>query len=108
MAKLVWNVYIENINKRQIEIYNIFEHAGFYKSLIEIVNNYTDKDDFIEQLKHILLYYYWSKCEWEIIISDWPPSDRFNDKKVDVYEQVSLNWDVFTEYVWNNKELVRG
>lgn len=47
------------------------------------------------------MYYFWSKCEWEIILSDFPPSKKFQEKKVDVYEQVMLNWDIFINYVWN-------
>lgn len=41
------------------------------------------------------------ECEWEIIVSHWPLSERFNDKKIDVYEQVMLNWEVFITYLWN-------
>ena len=47
-----------------------------------------------------LFYYYRSKCEWEVIVSSWPPSDRVPERKVDVYDQVMLNWDVFIGYVW--------
>lgn len=50
------------------------------------------------------MYYFWSKCEWEIILSDFPPSDRFKKKKVDVYEQVMLNWDKFINYLWKYYE----
>ena len=109
MEKLVWNVYIENINKSQIEVYNIFDHSGFNKDLLKIYDEYKDnKDEFLIKLQRSLQYYFWSKCEWEIILSDWPPSRKFNDKKVSVYDQLVLNWNIFTEYVWNNRELIRG
>ena len=109
MEKLVWNVYIENINKGQIEVYNIFDHRGFNEDLLKIYNESKDnKDEFLIKLQRSLQYYFWSKCEWEIILSDWPPSRKFNDKKVSVYDQLVLNWNIFTEYVWNNRELIRG
>lgn len=109
MNNLVWNVYIENINKRQIEIYNIFNHGGFKKDLKEINDEVKDnKDEFLDRLKRSLQYYYWSKCEWEIILSDWPPSKKFNDKKISVYDQVYNNWSIFSEYVWNNRTLIEN
>ena len=45
MEKLVWNVYIENINKSQIEVYNIFDHSGFNKDLLKIYDEYKDNED---------------------------------------------------------------
>ena len=48
-----------------------------------------------------LFYYFRSKCEWEVIVGAWVASDRVPGRKVDVYEQVMLNWDVFIRYVWH-------
>ena len=39
-------------------------------------------------------YMWWSKCEYEIIISDWPPSGK--EEKWDVFQQVMMNIDVIT------------
>ena len=76
------------------------------------------------------MYYFWSKCEWEVVITDWPTHitveeiEELNEelsryearwhrkpyslnvglpvqKKVSVYDQVMMNWDIFVEYVWN-------
>lgn len=100
---LEWNVYVENFNRACIEIYNIFEHYNFMRSVMENYElNKDNFENFSEMLKNDIRYYFWSKCEWEIILSDWPPSDSFKDKKVSVYDQVMLNWPVFSEYVWEN------
>lgn len=101
MVKLEWNVYIENFNKKIIEPYNIFDHYYFNNEVKENYEKYNDDFEmFVEMVRHSLMYYFWSKCEWEIILSDWPPSKKFNEKKVDVYDQVMLNWDKFILYVW--------
>ena len=79
------------------------------------------------------MYYYWAKCEWEVVITSWPPHinmdelDRINKqrksefakydrepyclcintdvrKKIDVYSQVMLNFDIFVDYVWGHRE----
>lgn len=101
MKELEWNVFIENINRRQIEIYNIFNHASFKKDCDDAWHEYNNNfQKFAENVKRSLMYYFWSKCEWEIILSDFPPSKKFQKKKVDVYEQVMLNWDKFIYYLW--------
>ena len=106
MKELEWNVFVENINRRQIEIYNIFNHSSFKKDCDEAWREYKNSfQKFAENVKRSLMYYFWSKCEWEIILSDFPQSDRFKKKKVDAYEQVMLNWDKFINYLW---EYYRG
>ena len=88
-----------------------------------------------------LRYYFWCKCEWELIIEitedshiflspwcgcrdpenvkinvtddstlDWKTfADKhiirqiINKAKIDIYDQVMINWDKFVEYVWENR-----
>lgn len=102
---LTWNVYISNFNQKRIETHNIFNHYGFIEDCKKIYKKYKDdKENFLEQVRKSLMYYYWSKCEWEIILSHWPPRENAHDEKIDVYDQVMLNWPQFSEYIWNNKE----
>lgn len=61
-----------------------------------------DYEKFCEEVRLSLQYFFWSKCEWEVIISDWPPSNREPvEIKVDVYDQVMQNKDIFFKYVWS-------
>lgn len=101
--ELKWNVIIGNFNHKEIETYNIFNHYYFKEDCDKAwKNNKYDFDAFSKEVKRSLMYYFWSKCEWEVIVSHWPPSERFEDKKIDVYEQVIMNWDVFIVYLWNH------
>ena len=98
-----WNVFYYNINKKKIETFNIFEHSSFNK-YIQQAKKLKTKEEFSEQLKSELLYYFWSKAEWEVIITPWVGGDREKCAvKIDVYEQVMSNWDVFVDYVWSEK-----
>lgn len=100
---LEWYVYVGDFNGRRIETHNVFDHIRFMEDCKKNARkNYADKDAFLETLRRDLMYYYWSKCEWEIILQSWPPSDRFNDEKIDVYDQIRLNWGIFSEYVWSH------
>lgn len=105
---LEWNVYYENFNAREIQETNIFSHGSFLTDLKKAHKKYKDnREAFEKEVKSSLMYWYWSKCEWEIIISDWPPSDRVPAIKVDVYDQVMLNWNVFMDYLWEHREELR-
>jgi hypoxanthine phosphoribosyltransferase len=99
-----WNVYISDINRQKIVVYNIFEHGSFIHYVKEAIINCKDKESFTEQLKRELRYYFWSKSEWEIIISPWLALSNSDRKKIDVFDQVMLNWDIFVDYVWDNRE----
>ena len=103
---LEYNVYVENFNSRKIEVYNIFKYNNLENIFKEIKKETNSKEEFLEKVKRELQYRYWSKCEWEIILSEWPPvkDDSFKREKIDVYDQIMLNWNIFSEYVWNNIE----
>ena len=100
-----WNVYVENFNTRRIEKYNIFKHYSFLKDCVKFakIKDIT-KQEFAEKVKRSLSYFFWCKCEWEIILSAWPPREDFREEKIDVYSQVCLNFDIFIDYLWNHKQ----
>lgn len=100
---LSWKVWMQNFNAKKIEEYDIFKHTGFVEDCKKYKNDYKDKEHFTEAVRRSLLYYFWCKCEYEVVISAWPPREDV-DKKVDVYRQVMLNWPVFSEYIWENRK----
>lgn len=100
---LKWNVYYHSINSKEIKTFNIFNHDGFNQDVEKYLKKHKDKDEFADKLKSSLMYYFWSKAEWEIIISPWCGGGNTEDIKVDVYEQVMNNWDIYVDYVWNSK-----
>jgi hypothetical protein len=106
--KLEWNVYTENVNRRKIEVFNIFDHVYFLRDCAKAAKKAETIEDFAKLVSRELHYYYWSKCEWEIILTSWPERQDFNNRKVDVCSQVMLNWDRFIQYLWDNRdELLR-
>lgn len=107
-APLVWNVYVSNVNAGEIEVHNIFDHWRLMDDLKKIARKYgKDREQFEEKVRIDLMYYYWSKCEWEIILSHWPNSDRCRDLKIDVWDQIEINWPHFIEYLWSNAAMLR-
>ena len=104
---LNWNVFVEDINARRIITFNIFEHGGFFNDCIRLAKEYGDDfPEFANQLRKSLAYFFWSKCEWEIVLSSWPPSDKIEEVKIDVYDQVMANWEAFLLYIQGNIDLL--
>lgn len=111
--KLKWNVFVENrctstVKDGKIVQHNVFNHYGFLGDCKAALKKCKgDREVFEEAVKRSLLYYYWCKCEWEVVISLWPPRD-YGDIKVDVYSQIMMNWDRFSDYLWENRKELRG
>lgn len=52
-------------------------------------------DEFKEFVKSRAQYQFWSRCEYEIILVDWP-CQKVEDKW-DVYDQIMMNLDIVTK-----------
>ena len=100
---LEWNVFYHDINKQKITTFNIFKHGSFSGAVRSSLGKFEDKDEFAEELRRDLFYYFGSKCEYEVIIKPWPNGRGHEDIKVDIYTQVRNNWRVFVDYVWGSK-----
>lgn len=95
---------MHDFNARKIKPFNVFSHYGFLNDCKKAAKKYAkDKAEFSDEVRKHLAYYYWSKCEWEIVLSPWPQSQNCIDKKIDVYYQVMLNWEQFIDYLWDRK-----
>lgn len=101
-----WYVYYHNWNKDEIEKYNIFDHYKFRHDVELGLYQYDIKEEFAEDIEAELMYYFWSKAEWEVVVGPWCGSRNNKPIKIDVYDQVMLNWNAFVDYVWAHKEEV--
>lgn len=90
------DVIIANIKKV------LDKHSVDYSKMNKLFKQHAYRDIAFEAYEQILdrrcMYYYWSKCEWEVIVSAWPPRDG-SDKKIDVYSQLKANWEQFKNIV---------
>lgn len=98
--ELIWNVYREDFNGRKIKPYNIFDHVRFNEDVIDAYRTYSDDfETFSKEVRHSLMYYFWSKCEWEVVLTPWV--GKAEDIKIDAFDQVTMNWDAFITYTFN-------
>ena len=105
---LKYNVCIEStVGQGGFIQYNLFHHYSFIRDLKEnFKKNSGNREEFDDRLKRIIMYYFWSKAEYEIMISTIF-SKGPAPKKVDVYDQIMLNWDIFEDYIWNHKSEIK-
>ena len=106
-----WYVYNENFNGQRIEVVDLFDSYYMSKEVPEILKLCSDKKEvFAGMLNDVLRYQYWSRCEYEIVLTGWPPpkKETFKKMKIDIYDQVRLNWDAFVDYVWTHREELRS
>lgn len=97
-----WNVYYHDFNAQKIIKWNVFNHGTFKKEVDTLLKEKIDKDGFSEKLKREVMYYFWSKCEYEIILSPW--IGRADVTKIDIYDQIMMNFGSFVDYCWLFKE----
>ena len=76
---------VEDILKR---VKNKTRHIGCYDELKEAIKSY-------------LMWRYWCKSEYEVIVSNWCGKDM--KQKIDIWYQLEPNLDRITEYI--NREL---
>ena len=102
---LEWYAYYHEWNGNKIKPFNVFDHGRFYddckKNARKNIHSFIN---FCEQLKRDAMYYFWSKAEWEIVLTPWiKRMDSTDvDVKIDVFDQLNLNWDAFCKYVWDH------
>ena len=100
MLKLKWIVILPN-QTYNITTYNIFNNLSFTGGLMDLKARFKKDNSIVlkEQIQRLLKYSFWSKAEYEIIIKSLFEKE---EHKIDVYEQVMLNYDVFYDYLMNN------
>lgn len=99
---LEWNVYYHDSNVGNIKAFNVFDHGGFYRDVEQLMKDKSiSRDKFSEAVRHSMMYYFWSKSEYEVVIKEW--CGKPFEIKVDIFHQVQMNWDHFIDYLWRVK-----
>jgi len=102
---LRWHVLYHSMNKNEITFFNIFDHSSFADSVATILVAVENKEELANNILPELQYYFWHRCEYEVIVSPWPPRDKPKEK-IDAYKQVRANIGAFIDYIWSKKETI--
>ena len=96
-----FNVINFEFNSKTFESYDVMPYLiNCYKNVKrkkECPKTFEDFKKFVESKS---MYMYWSRCEYEIILSDWPGQNI--NKKIDIHEQLMMNIDIVTDILMKN------
>ena len=124
---LKWMVLCEENNK--VVWQNLFELSNSFNQDLKKIYKMTLTKERFEELIKVALLTFWSRVEYEVLVTNFPcyvelkdVVDAYNEitsgksryrtqinipsNKIDVYEQVVMNWDIFINYLWNNLVLI--
>lgn len=91
-----YNVILWDINRREFISYDIFPYLKRkYQESKEKEKEPKTFDEFKEFIRKESMYMWWSRCQYEILISDWPSQSK--TEKIDVHYQVMMNIDIITK-----------
>jgi len=99
-----FNVIWWDFNKKDPEPYDIIP------ALIDRYNQEKHKPQTFEGFRDFIIHYsryqWWSRCQYEIIIKRWPPTEE--SRKWDIHQQIMMNIDIITEILMKSIEELNG
>lgn len=93
-----FNVINFNFNSSKFEPYDVMPYF-IHEYKAEETKPKTVKE-FTEFVKSKSLYQFWSRCEYEIVLHDWPCDTVAY--KMDVHEQLMMNLDIVVSILMEN------
>jgi len=95
-----FNVINFEFNSGKFEAYDVMSYlVNCYKKEKKDKRPVTF-DEFKKFVESKSMYMYWSRCEYEVILSDWP--NRKTSKKIDIHWQIMNNIDIVTNVLMEN------
>lgn len=93
-----FNVIIYDINRKKFKPYDVMDF--FVDEYNEEKSKPKTFDEFKEFVERKSMWMFWSRTEYEIILSDWPPFGV--EEKWDIHRQIMMNIDIVTEILMEN------
>ena len=87
---MCWNVIL--MNNGRLEWYNIFRNHWMHEWELKWLRGEETIDGFWKEAK----YAFWSKCEYEVVVREWPSG---RETKIDVYQQLEGQKERVEEYL---------
>lgn len=103
--KLEWYAYLHNYNEDHLSKFNVLHILEDDRNMkrLKKCNTY---DEVKNLLRTMLMSMYWSRTEYEFIVSEWTGKEF--KQKIDVWFQIEPNLDRLTEYVIRNIKVLNG
>lgn len=96
---MTWNVVRYDHNAKDFGLYNVL-NAGMVEEIKRLTKGIDNKEEFSKEVNSLCMYYFWSRFEWEVVLREFCGRDNAKEMKVDVYDQLVMNWNRFIDYLW--------
>lgn len=109
--KLEWYAFEYDFNNRKVQRINVLRDTIRDEIIKRLKSkkdywSITDYNSLKENVKRILMSYYWCRAEHEILVTDLFPKDFEKEAvKLDVWYQLEPNLDRIVEYVIKELEI---
>ena len=93
--------YVVEYENKEARAFNVFRNRSFKEAVYEIFKTpELSREELAERIDRKALWQFWSRCEYEMLITSWPTGPDDKHYKIDVYQQLKFNWDRFIDYVY--------
>jgi hypothetical protein len=103
ISEPVWNVLVYFDTP---VVWNVFESDYIRQHIAKSLKQCKTFKSFIKELDSRLFNEYAGRIQWEITITHYPFNKDNWQQKIDVYDQVKLNFHAFSKYVWSNRKYI--
>ena len=93
---LKWYALIHHYDQEKLDPYNVLYDDIVYR-IDEVIDKTGDYEQIKEKVRTELMSMFWSRTEYEIIVSNWSGKDF--KEKIDIWTQLYANLDLITEYL---------
>ena len=93
---LKWYALIHHYDQEKLDPYNVLYDDIVYR-IDEIIDKTGDYEQIKEKVRIELMSMFWSRTEYEMIVSNWSGKDF--KEKIDIWTQLYANLDLITEYL---------
>lgn len=95
-----------NFNGREFEPYDVMpylmreweDHKKHKRRRDELPKTMEGLRNWVDKWSQ---YQFWSRCEYEVILTPWPPNKDVA-RKIDIYDQIKMNLPIVTEIFAKN------
>lgn len=92
-----FNVLVWDINSDKLVKYDVLPYFRECYDDCRKVDRPSTREQWEEFVQRRGMYMYWSRCQYEIIVSSWPPGKKDNSIKIDVWYQIENNIDLIVD-----------
>lgn len=104
MEEKKFNVLRWDMNRRVLTTYDVLPYFRRAYEEKKKADRPTTREEWIKFVESAGKYMFWSRCEWEIIVSEWPPAKEDRSVKIDVWHQINNNLDLIVDILMDEKK----